>query len=471
MRKTSAAYLAEAAGAKLLGKQDAQVLNVKIDSREAGSGDMFVCVVGEIHDGHRFAQGAYDGGCRVFLMSDPAAARAMLEKDDACVILTEDTNEAFRDMAKAYLAQFSVRKMAITGSVGKTSTRTFTDAVLAEKYAVVSSQKNLNTHLGLCLTCFLADETTEVMVFEMGMDRSGEIAEYVDWVRPEMAVITNVGITHLEKLGTRDAIADAKFEITKHFGADNLLICNADSDYLNEEEIRKRTGGRPFRLYFAGTKPDADLQLLDVKSVGEGIRFTLRAGDEEQEVYLPLLGTHNAMNAALAAAAGLQYGVDLKAAAAGLAKVKPNYRRLDARMLSGILLIDDTYNASPDSMLAALDVLDDLQAKRRIAVLADMLELGDAEEEGHRRVGRRLAASRVDVLYAIGPRAKMYAEELAGRSVPAVRCAEKLEELEDAIFSELREGDACLIKGSNITGVAEMAERLREKLGENRLER
>ena len=467
MRQTSAAWLAEKAGAKLCGDPNAQVLNVKIDSREVCPGDMFVCVVGEINDGHRFAENAWHQGCRVFLMSERETAKKLLSLGgDTCVILTEDTNIAFRDMAAAYLAQFSVRKLAITGSVGKTSTRTFAAAILAEKYRTISSQKNLNTHLGLCLTCFLADETTEVMVFEMGMDRKGEIAEYVDWVRPEMAVITNVGITHLEKLGTRDAIANAKLEITNHFGADNLLICNADSDYLNDEEIRRRTAGRDFSIFYVGTGEDADLQLADAKPSGAGVRFSLRHGQDVQEFYLPLLGVHNAIDAALAAALGLQLGVDLKTASVGLSKVKPNPRRMDARLLSGVLLIDDTYNASPDSMAAALDVLDGLSASRKIAVLADMLELGDAEEEGHRRIGKRLAASSVDKLYAIGPRAKMYAGEAEGTPGLSIRWAEKLEELEQAILADLREGDAVLIKGSNVTGVADLAERMRAKLEE-----
>ena len=461
MRPVNASFLASAAGAQLLGCKDRMVTDVKIDSREAGEGDLFVCVVGEINDGHDYIAGAYANGCRAFLMSRPVFADMLLAKDpQVAVILADNTETAFRDMAKAYLDQFPVRKVAITGSVGKTSTRTYTDAVLSSRYNTKSSQKNLNTHLGLCMTCFRADEDTQVMVFEMGMDRSGEIAEYVDWIRPEIAVITNVGISHLEKLGSRDAIADAKLEIVKYFGPENLLIYNADSDYLNEEEIRRRTGGN-FRLFSVGSSADCDLQLTNVYT---GIRFTLKTKDIALDYAMPVLGEHNAIDAALAVAAGLSLNVPLTQAARALEGVRANPRRMNAVKLGGVTVIDDTYNASPESMKAALDVLDQIRAERKIAILADMLELGDMEQKGHEEVGQRIASSSADVLFAIGPRAKTYADLAAANPHIRIFYAEKLEDIEDTIHGTLLTGDAVLIKGSNITGVAELAQRIREKL-------
>ena len=466
MRPTSAAFLASAAKAKLLGRQDNIVTDVKIDSREAGSGDLFVCVIGDINDGHDYIAGAFANGCRIYLMSRQDKAELLLSKDpEATVILAEDTQIAFRDMAKAYLDQFDVKKLAITGSVGKTSTRTYTDAVLSSRYHTKSSQKNLNTHLGLCLTCFRAEEDTQVMVFEMGMDRSGEIAEYVDWIRPDTAVITNIGISHLERLGSRDAIADAKFEIVKYFGPENLLIYNADSDYLNEEEIKKRTGGN-FRMYSVGSSEDCNMQLLRVNAEGAaGVRFTLKANDIALDYAMPVLGAHNAIDAALAVAAGLSLNVPMTLAAKALSQVKANPRRMNAVRLGGVTVIDDTYNASPDSMKAALDVLDQLRAERKIAILADMLELGEMEEQGHLEVGRRVAASTVDVLFAVGRRAKAYADCASVNENIKIFYAEDLAELEPVIRKTLLTGDTVLIKGSNITGVAGLAQRIREKLG------
>ena len=465
MRPVSIDFLASAAGARILGSPERTVSGVQIDSREAGEGDLFVCVVGEINDGHDYVDGAYENGCRIFLMSQQKAADAILFRDPSvCVLLADDTQIAFRDMAKAYLGQFDVKKIAITGSVGKTSTRTYTAAIIASRYPTKSAKKNLNTHLGLCLTCFECEEDTRVMVFEMGMDRSGEIAEYVDWIRPDTAVITNIGITHLERLGSRDAIADAKFEIVKYFGPDNLLIYNADSDYLNEEEIVRRTGGN-FRRYSVGTKEGVDLQLLNVNTErAGGIRFTLRTKDIALDYTMPVLGEHNAIDAALAVAAGLSLNVPMTQAVKALSAVKPNPRRMNAVKLGGVYVIDDTYNASPVSMNAALDVMDQIRAERKIAVLADMLELGEMEQKGHLEVGRRVADSTIDVLFAIGPRAKAYADCAAVNENMKIFYAESLEDLEPQIFRMLLTGDAVLIKGSNITGVAGMAQRIREKL-------
>ncbi len=465
MRPERIEFLASAAGAQILGQGGRQIEDVKIDSREAGENCLFVCVIGEFNDGHDYVDGAYGNGCRAFLMSRRDAADRLLAKDPGVtVILADDTEIAFRDMAKAYLDQFDVRKVAITGSVGKTSTRTYTDAVLSSRYNVKSSQKNLNTHLGLCLTCFRADEETQVMVFEMGMDRSGEISEYVDWIRPDTAVITNVGISHLEKLGSRDAICDAKLEIVKHFGPENLLIYNADSDYLNREEITKRTGGN-FRMYAVGSSEGCDLQLLNVNTErAGGIRFSLKTKDIILNYEMPVLGAHNAIDAALAVAAGLSLNVSMTQAAKALQEVKGNPRRMHAVKLGGVYVIDDTYNASPESMKAALDVLDRIRAERKIAVLADMLELGDMEEQGHREVGERIASSTVNVLFAIGPRARAYAECAAANPDIRVFYAEKLEDAEDNIRGLLLTGDAVLIKGSNVTGVAGLAQRIRDNL-------
>jgi UDP-N-acetylmuramoyl-tripeptide--D-alanyl-D-alanine ligase len=465
MKPVSVDFLASACGAQLLGSKTREVSGVKIDSREAGEGDLFVCVVGDINDGHDYVQGAYDNGCRIFLMSKAdVAARLVASDPKVTVFLADDTNVAFREMARTYLAQFDVKKIAITGSVGKTSTRTYTDAVLSTRFNTKSSQKNLNTHLGLCLTCFRADDETQVMVFEMGMDRSGEIAEYVDWIRPDTAVITNIGITHLERLGSREAIADAKFEIVKYFGPDNLLIYNADSDYLNEEEIIKRTGGN-FRRYSVSTQEGCDLQLLNVTTErAGGIRFTLKTKDIALDYAMPVLGEHNAIDAALAVATGLTLGVPLTFAARALEGVKPNPRRMNAVKLGGVTIIDDTYNASPVSMTAALDVMDQIRAERKIAILADMLELGELEEQGHLEVGRRVAKSTIDVLFAIGPRARAYADCASVNENIKIFYAEELKDLEPQISRMLLTGDVVLIKGSNITGVAEMAQRIRERL-------
>ena len=207
------------------------------------------------------------------------------------------------------------------------------------------------------------------------------------------------------------------------------------------------------------------MQLLRVNAEGAvGIRFTLKANDIALDYAMPVLGAHNAIDAALAVAAGLSLGVPMTQAAKALSEVKPNPRRMNAVRLGGITVIDDTYNASPESMKAALDVLDQLRAERKIAILADMLELGEMGEKGHLEVGRRVANSSVDVLFAIGRRAKAYADCAAVNENIKIFYAEDLAELEPVIRRTLLTGDTVLIKGSNITGVAGLAQRIRDKL-------
>ena len=351
-------------------------------------------MIGEINNGHNYVKSAYDLGCRAFLVSQDIP-----ELPGSVVIRVDDTMEGFKRMAEAYVAQFNVRKVGVTGSVGKTTTKMLTAAVASAKYKTVCSRKNLNTHLGVCLTCFLADETTQCIVFEMGMDHKGEIEEYVTWVKPEIAIITNVGVSHMERLGSRDAIADAKLEIVLPFTDECTLVVNSRSDYLKtEKEIRERALNKSnFKIVLVGQ----DIDYKDVKNKGEnGIEFYVNNVKFE----LPLLGEHNALDACLAIAAGLQMGISLEEASAALKNVIATDRRLKAVKIGGIYLLDD----SPDSMKAGISALCGVDAKRRIAVLGDMLELGGADESGHTEVGRFAAESGVDMIIAVGSRKDLY---------------------------------------------------------------
>ena len=453
MRPCSVRYLADACGGTVTGDSGYLVRDIKIDSRACGDGDLFVCVIGEINDGHNFVRSAYDNGCRAFLVS-----RDVELPEDAVLIHTDDTMQAFRHMAETYLAQFNVRKIGVTGSVGKTTTKMLTAAVASAKYRTICSQKNLNTHLGVCLTCFLADETTECVVFEMGMDHKGEIEEYIEWTKPEIAIITNIGISHMERLGSRDAIADAKLEIVLQFNDDCVLVVNSRSDYLKtEEEIRARALNKSnFKIVMLGR----DIDFRDVRNLGEdGIEFYV--GDVKVE--LPLLGEHNAIDACLAIAAGWQLGISTEEAAEALGKVTATERRLKAAKVGEVYLLDDSYNASPDSMKAGIAALCGVDAKRRIAVLGDMLELGGADEEGHTAVGEYAAEKGVDILIATGKRKEYYFKGVSrsGKTGTSTIGLEDLDSVKDMVLQILRPGDAVLVKGSNSTGLGQVAELIR----------
>ena len=467
MKATEAYFLADSCGADIYGDDSLMVDNVVIDSRAAGEGSMFVCVIGDVNDGHNYVEKAYENGCRVYLMSRDAVAERFSEAHpDCCVILAKDTQKAFKDMAVTYLSQFPVKRIGITGSVGKTTTRMLTTAVMSEKYRTVCSEKNYNTHLGLCMTCFLADDSTEAVVFEMGMDRPGEIAGYCEWIRPDVAVITNVGVSHMERLGSRSAICDAKLEITSFLKPGAPLFYIPDGEYLTEEEIRRRSFG-DFSLHPVLTT-GGDVQILSYEDKGlEGSVVTFKIGSVEQRMRLSLLGEHNVRNAALAAAVGNYYGVSCPQIAHAFAGMSAFEGRLDVVDAGGILLIDDSYNASPASMLAAFDVLASVPSERHIAIISDMLELGAAEEEGHYEVGKRAAELGLDLVIAAGKNRDMYIRGMAdgGAEKRIIGCGSP----EDAAATAIRlmkKGDAVLVKGSNSTKISVAADIIKKEFSE-----
>ncbi|MCF0150777.1 MAG: UDP-N-acetylmuramoyl-tripeptide--D-alanyl-D-alanine ligase [Firmicutes bacterium] len=464
MRETSVAFLAQACGAKLLGCSSLMITGVKIDSREVCPGDLFVAVKGPNNDGHRFLNAAYEQGARAFLVSDEDAAEEFLNtREDAAIVLTDNTEYAFEMMAKGYLDQFELIRIAVSGSTGKTSTKALTAAVMAAKYRTVCSQKNYNTHLGIAMTCFLADETTQAIVIEMGMDRKDELLEYCRWVRPHAALLTNVGVVHMEYIGSREGIADEKLKITRFLTQEQPLVYNCDSPFLNKEEIVKRTGGN-FRLVAAGEGEEALVKLSGAKEKGaEGICFDLTADGICQHFELPFLGLHNAHNGALAAAMGLQFGISLAMAAEAMPKASMEGKRLEVSRIGDAYMIDDSYNANPDSLASALRTLMSLQAKRRITVISQMRELGDAEEESHIMIGKLACDLGIDFVVAIGACREYYAEGIyRSQGTSTFLSFEDMESAKEALVSLIRKEDAVLVKGSFSTGICKLAAALKE---------
>jgi len=455
MKPISVEDIAKLCDGKVLGVRKQVITRICIDSRSCLPGDLFVCVVGEKDDGHRYIKDAYEKGVRVFMVSN-----IQFDFNDAAYIYVNNTTEALCKMGEMYLNQYKIRKIGVTGSVGKTTTKMLTAAVLSCKYNTIATRKNLNTDLGVAITCFDVNETTQAAVFEMGMDKPGEIAGYVSRIKPDVAIITNVGISHLEKLGTRDAIADAKMEITSEFTDTNVLIVNSESDYLKtKKEIRERSKNKSnFVIISVGQ----DLVVSDIVEKGEnGISFKIN----NVRFNLPLIGKHTAIDAALACAAGLQFGIPLEKAAKALAEVSATDKRLKVENISNIILIDDSYNASPDSVVAGIAAVAGVKARRKIVVLGDMLELGSESESGHIQVGQCVAESKIDMLIAFGANKDLYKKGL--ESVYNNRCSflgfDKLEDAKNAVLSMVQAGDAVLVKGSNSTNVSEIAQAIREK--------
>lgn len=468
MRETSVKFLADACSGKLYGDAGLMVSGVKIDSRQAAAGDLFVAVKGPNNDGHNYMGSAYEQGCRVFLVSDQAAAEAFFASHpDAALVLVDNTEYGFEMMAKGYIDQFDLIKVAITGSTGKTSTKALTAAVMSAKYRTVCSQKNYNTHLGIAMTCFLADETTEAIVIEMGMDRKDELYDYCKWVRPHAALITNVGVVHMEYIGSREGIAEEKLKITSFLQPDQPLIYNCDSPFLSKEEILKRSSGN-FRMVPAGEGSEAQVLITNAREEGmAGISFDLTADGITQHFALPVLGLHNAHNGALAAAMGLQFGISLEMSAEAMPKASLEGKRLEISSIGKASLIDDSYNANPDSMASAMRTLAALPAKRRIAVISQMRELGDAEEESHVMIGKLACDLGISFIIAIGAGREYYAEgvgESSGSS--AFISFEDADSAMEVLPDMIKDGDLVLIKGSFSTGIYKLAAALKDRFAE-----
>ena len=410
-----------AKGQLVFGTGEREIGKVVIDSRQADETALFVAIQGENQDGHIFADGAAKLGCRVFMLSREDIIEQIKENyPDAEILCVDDTVKGLQELSRWYLAQFSIIKVAVTGSTGKTSTKEMTAAVLGRKYTTVKNEGNLNNELGLPLTIFKVDDTTEAAVFEMGMSSFGEIHLLADLVRPDMALITNVGTSHIEFLKSRENIMKAKMEVADYFDEKNTLIVNSDNEYLGLSAISRYVNERHledpeykgnFKLVTVGEVGTQALNLYNIDDLGEeGITFEIGYKGERQEFKLPLPGRHNAHNAILAVAAGVQCGVSLKDAARGLKSLSSTSRRLVIEQVGAYKLIDDSYNSSPDSIAAGVDVLKHVTGQRKVAILADILELGEQSEELHRLAGKFAVKGGAQVLIACGPEARYMAE-------------------------------------------------------------
>jgi len=417
------------------------VTRVCTDSRKLAQGDLFLALRGELFDGHRFAaQAAAQGAAAVVV--EHSFEDALPE--NFAVIRVADTLQALQSMASRYRASLPLRVVALTGSTGKTSTKDFLAAVLGEKFRVVKTEGNFNNHIGLPLTMLQASAADQIGVFELGMNHPGEIAPLAAMAAPEVGIITNIGTAHMEFMGSREAIALEKGMLAEALPASGHLMLNASDEFC--ESIARRC--------LAPTTTTGiergDLTATLLETGFEGTRFRVRAGKEEAEVSLPVPGLHMVENALLALAVGRVFGIPLAVAAQGLAKCSLTKGRLERKTLAGIDFLDDTYNANPDSMRAALRTLAVLPVKGvRIAVLGRMGELGSESERGHQSVGREAAQAGIDALIAVGgDEAGWIAQAARQAGLKEVQHLANPEAAAHWLTQRARPGDLVLVKGS-----------------------
>lgn len=443
---------------------------VVVDSRQAVAGTVFVALPGQKHDGHAFVEQAFQQGALAAIVQQPVQATAQIitaaetpaQVTPPVCIQVEDSLAGLQQLAAFWRKKFNPRVIGITGSVGKSTTKELVWAVLSSRFETLKNEGNLNNEIGLPLTLLNLKATHERVVLEMGMYTTGEIALLCEIAQPQVGVVTNVGPTHLERLGTLERIVQAKTELVQALPpADEggVALLNYDDPLVLPMAQQTRA-----RVLTYGLSPQADLWASEVMSAGlEGVRFIFNHQGQTIHARVPLLGRHSVHTALRAALVGLVEGLDWEEIISGL-QMLPSSAQLRLVAVTGpngSTILDDTYNASPASTIAALNLLDDLNGARKIAVLGDMLELGSFEEEGHRKVGCRAAAV-VDLLLVIGARAKWIAAEARACGLdPAMILEMDTNQAAVAYLEEtLQAGDVVLLKGSNSQRLAEIVSAL-----------
>jgi len=452
MNPTALEKLAAMAGARLLNAPpNASAYRVVTDTRAVQMGDLFVALRGERFDGHHFVGEAFEkGAVAAMTASDAGATEPRLE--------VTDTLTGLQQLAKSHRSEMPALRTVITGSNGKTSTKDMTAAVMSQRFRTIKTQGNLNNHIGLPLSLLALNREDEAGVFEIGMNHRGEIAPLAEIAAPEIAIITNIGVAHIEFLGSKENIALEKGDLAAALKPEGTLVLNNDDPF--SVSIAERTTAR---VIMTGIQ-NGELQARDLVSDGNLTRFTMQFGSAKAEVALPVPGRHMVHNALLAAGAGLAAGLSLDDCAAGLAAVALSAGRLQRKAVGGVVVLDDSYNANPDSMIAALQTLAEVPATgRRVAVLGRMGELGTHAEEGHRQVGRAMAGIAPDLLITLGEEGRWIAEEAAvtGNRLEQVNT---LEEVADVAGDYLQEGDVLLIKASRAVGLEKLLPILEDKL-------
>jgi UDP-N-acetylmuramoyl-tripeptide--D-alanyl-D-alanine ligase len=408
------------------------------DSRQVRRGDLFVALRGEHEDGHTFLQEATTRGVAGVLVQQMPETLA----DGVAAYVVPDTLAALQRLAAARRERISVEVIGVTGSVGKTTTKEITAAVLGARYRVLKNEANYNNEVGLPLTLLDLRPEHERAVLEMGMYALGEIRLLCEIARPRVGIVTNVGPSHLERLGSLDAITNAKAELVESLPPDGTAILNGDDPRVAAMDKRTRA-----RALFYGTSAGCDVRGLDLEGRGlEGIAFTLECGGRHTRIQTHLPGRHLLHNALAAAAAGLVEGLALNEVVSALATVQVPLRLSVHRARCGATILDDTYNASPSSMMAALDLLAELPG-RHIAVLGDMRELGALEEQGHRSVGQR-AAEVAELIYVVGDLGRLTGEAARQTGHDGVSFWSSKEEAAQDLRQRLEPGDVVLLKAS-----------------------
>lgn len=423
---------------------------ISTDSRKVKKGDLFIALIGENFDGHDFIKTAVEKGAGAVIVSQSVDVEPAVP-----LIMVNNTAQALLDLAGFYRQKFRQPVIAVTGSVGKTSTKNMISSVLSAKLQVHKTAGNFNNNIGLPVTIFQFEEKHDVMVVEMGMRGFGEISALTKAARPSIAVITNIGISHLERLGSRKNILRAKMEIVEGLGEKGILMLNGNDPLLSKvSQNLSAYLPAPFpansleKIVYVAVEKEADYTAYNLVNQGEdGVSFKVKLKGQEYVCHIPAVGEHNVSNALFGIACGMELGLSPEEIVSGVGSFRPEKLRCDILEREGIKFINDCYNASPDSMKAALDILAKLaQGKRSVAIIGNIFELGDMAGPGHFKVGKMCRELNVDFTAIIGENAVDVAEGIGDRE--KYQIFDNHEEIVDYLKGYLKKGDVVLIKGS-----------------------
>lgn len=435
MQKMLLSVIAKAVSGTLKG-EDKEISSISTDTRTIEEGSLFVCIKGENFNAHLFAQKAAENG----------AVCVMAEEEVECscsVIYVTSTRQAQLDLARFYREKFSIPVVGVTGSVGKTTTKEMISCVMEEKYKTLKTEGNFNNDIGVPRMIFRLDESYTGAVLEMGMSNLGEISLLTKAVKPTCSVISNIGVSHIENLGSRENILKAKLEILEGMEKGSTLFINGDNDLLSGVK------NSDFNIVKYGVENEnLDFRATDITSDSEKTEFEIDFDGKKQKIVLPTVGIHNVYNALCAFAVGLYHGIEPGKCASALEKYVPSGMRQKIIRKNGIVFIEDCYNASPDSQKASMNALMTIEGKRHLAVIGDMLELGSYSEKAHRDVGDYAAEKKVDYLFTYGKQSLFSAESAKKSGLENVFSFDDKEKLAEKLICTLREGDVVSFKAS-----------------------
>lgn len=433
MEQLKLSEIAQACGGTY--NHEAEINSICIDTRKITNGCLFICIKGERFDAHQFADEALEKGAAAVMICQDIEVKGAYVK-------VEDTAKAMLALSAYYRSKFKLHLVGLTGSVGKTTTKEFTYLVVNAKYNSIKTLGNLNNEIGLPQMLFQIDNHTEAAVIEMGMNHFGEISRLSSAARPTVGLITNIGVSHIENLGSRKGILKAKLEMLDGLEENAPLILNGDNDLLSTVKADKH------KVYFYGIECSSDFKAENIKEENGITEFTVSYFGKKQKISIPVIGIHNVYNALAAFAAGYFLDVDAACAADALSRYQPEGMRQKSVVKNGITSIEDCYNASPDSMKAALQTLSSTKGNKKIAVFSDMLELGDYSEKAHFSVGEMCAEYNVDYLLCFGDNARFIVEGAKSKHLKNAYLFENKADLTDKLYEIAEKGDAVVFKAS-----------------------